>query len=102
LRENAIAERVTVSGRLLLDGLHTLQQQFPALIRDVRGMGLLCAVEFAEQAHSRQVTRLCADRGVLVVPTRNGIVRLLPDLLVSDADIEATLAVLRGTLMELQ
>jgi acetylornithine/N-succinyldiaminopimelate aminotransferase len=101
LRENAVAERVVASGRLLLDGLQSLQQQFPALVRDVRGIGLLCAVEFVEHTHSRQVTRLCADKGLLVVPTRNGIVRLLPDLLVSDADIEATLAVLRGTLAEL-
>jgi acetylornithine/succinyldiaminopimelate/putrescine aminotransferase len=58
-------------------------------------------VEFHDHAHSRQVTRLCADKGLLVVPTRNGVVRLIPDLLVAETDIEAALAMLRGVLAEL-
>jgi acetylornithine/N-succinyldiaminopimelate aminotransferase len=101
LREHKVAERVATSGQLLLAGLQALQQQFPGLVCEVRGVGLLCALEFAEHTHSRTVTRLCADRGLLVVPTRNGIVRLLPDLLVSEADIEAALTVLRGVLAAL-
>ena len=63
--------------------------------------GLLCALEFQDHAHSRAVTRRCADKGLLVVPTRNGIVRLLPDLLVAEADVDAALAVLRGVLAEI-
>lgn len=102
LRDNAIAERVATIGTGLLSGLRDLHQQFPALLRDARGLGLLAALEFHDHAHSRLVTRLCAERGLLVVPTRNGIVRLLPDLLVNAADIEAALAVLRGVLAGLQ
>jgi acetylornithine/N-succinyldiaminopimelate aminotransferase len=101
LRDHDVARRAAASGVILLDGLGALQRQFPALIREVRGLGLLCALEFHEHAHSRQVTRLCSDRGLLVVPTRNGIVRLLPDLLVAEADIAAALTVLRGVLAEL-
>lgn len=98
LRENAVAERVAAAGKRLLQGLDALLQQFPTLLRAVRGIGLLCALEFHDHAHSKAVTRACAQRGLLVVPTRNGIVRLLPDLLVVDADIDAALAVLRGVL----
>lgn len=101
LCEHKIAERVTAVGQVLLQGLLVLQQQFPGLIRKTRGLGLLCAVELHDQAHSRQVTKACADKGLLVVPTRNGIIRLLPDLLVTETDIEAGLAVLRGVLAEL-
>ena len=81
-----------------MDGLRALQRQFPAHVRAVRGIGLLCALEFSDHAHSRTVTQLCAERGLLVVPTRNGIVRLLPDLLVSITDIAAAQAMLRGVL----
>ncbi len=102
LRDNEVAEKVTAKGALLLAGLKDLHRQFPALLRDTRGLGLLCALEFNDHAHSRLVTRLCAERGLLVVPTRNGIVRLLPDLLVAETDIEAALAVLRGVLAGLQ
>jgi acetylornithine/N-succinyldiaminopimelate aminotransferase len=102
LRDHDIAQRVATVGAVLLAGLKDLQQQFPALLRDTRGIGLLCALEFHDHAHSRLVTRLCADRGLLVVPTRNGIVRLLPDLLVAESDVEAALSVLRGVLAGLQ
>ncbi len=101
LREHKVADLVTVSGKLLLEGAQALLQQFPAVLKDVRSIGLLCAFEFHDHAHSREVTRRCADKGLLVVPTRNGIVRLLPDLLVAQTDIEAALAVLRGVLAEL-
>jgi len=102
LRNHEIAARVAQTGATLLGGMKDLQQQFPALLRAARGIGLLCALEFNDHAHSRLVTRLCAERGLLVVPTRNGIVRLMPDLLVSEADVEAALAVLRGVLAGLQ
>lgn len=101
LRNNDIATRVVELGKVLLEGLQSLQQRFPGHVRAVRGLGLLCALEFHDHAHSRQVTRLCADRGLLVVPTRNGVVRLLPDLLVAETDLEAALVVLRGVLAEL-
>jgi acetylornithine/N-succinyldiaminopimelate aminotransferase len=101
LRENKVAERVDLVGSNMLAGLRALQQQFTARVCAVRGVGLLCALEFSDHAYSRTVTQLCAERGLLVVPTRNGIVRLLPDLLVSEADVEAALAVLRGVLAEL-
>lgn len=102
LQDNGIADKVMTKGTLLLAGLEDLQRQFPALLRAARGVGLLCALEFNDHAHSRLVTRLCAERGLLVVPTRNGIVRLVPDLLVAEADLEAALAVLRGVLSGLQ
>ncbi|MEY4642861.1 MAG: hypothetical protein RLZZ227_2855 [Pseudomonadota bacterium] len=101
LRNHHIAARVAELGSHLLAGLQSLQQRFAGHVREVRGLGLLCALEFHDHAHSRRVTRLCADRGLLVVPTRNGIVRLLPDLLVAETDIEAALTVLRGVLAEL-
>jgi acetylornithine/N-succinyldiaminopimelate aminotransferase len=87
LSEQQVAEKVVKSGDILLQQLGSLLQQFPALIRCVRGRGLLCALEFNDPSSTREFTRRCAERGLLVVPTRNGIIRLLPDLLVSEQDI---------------
>jgi acetylornithine/N-succinyldiaminopimelate aminotransferase len=97
-----VAVRAAAAGTTLLNGLHVLQQTFPALISEVRGMGLLCAVEFHDTALSRFVTRRCAEQGLLVVPTRNGIIRLLPDLLVAEAAITEALDILQSVLRECQ
>jgi len=95
LRDNAVAARAAASGEYLLEGLQQLRREYPDLVRAVRGRGLLCAVEFHDQEHSRLATRRAAALGLLVVPTRNGIIRLLPDLLVSPADIDTALLLLR-------
>ncbi|MES2605802.1 MAG: aminotransferase class III-fold pyridoxal phosphate-dependent enzyme [Pseudomonadota bacterium] len=100
LLEHNIASRVELSGEFLLQAVQGLQQSFPQLIRDVRGLGLICALEFYEPALARQLTLRCADAGLLVVPTRNGIIRLLPDLLVTRKDMEVAIAILRQALQE--
>lgn len=98
LREHNIASRVQVSGNFLLQALQALQEAFPQLIKQVRGIGLLCAVEFHDPALARQLTLRCADEGLLVVPTRNGIIRLLPDLLVRREHMETAVATLQRVL----
>lgn len=100
LQEHNVASRVQLSGSFLLQALQALQQRFPQLIRDVRGTGLLCAIEFHDPALARQLTLRCADEGLLVVPTRNGIIRLLPDLLVSRDDMETAVATLQQVLQQ--
>jgi acetylornithine/N-succinyldiaminopimelate aminotransferase len=101
LRDQQVAERVASSGAYLQQGLQQLNMKFPQLIRATRCSGLLCAVEFYDTAHSGVVTRHAAAQGLLVVPTRNGIIRLLPDLLVSNADIDQALATLHEALWKL-
>jgi acetylornithine/N-succinyldiaminopimelate aminotransferase len=94
LSDRKIAEQVTRSGASLLTQLNELMLKFPDLVRYVRGRGLLCALEFHDTGLTRAFTVICAEEGLLVVPTRNGIIRLLPDLLVSPADIENAMTIL--------
>jgi acetylornithine/N-succinyldiaminopimelate aminotransferase len=95
LLQHNVASRVELSGRFLLSSLQGLQQRFPQLIKDVRGIGLLWAIELHDATLARPLTHACAEQGLLVVPTRNGIIRLLPDLLVTRADMESALATLQ-------
>lgn len=99
LQQHDLASQVQQSGIWLLQALAVLQGQYPGLIKHVRGLGLLCAIEFHDAGLARHLTLACADAGLLVVPTRNGVIRLLPDLLVSQADLEAAIAILHRVLM---
>ncbi|HTQ99188.1 MAG TPA: aspartate aminotransferase family protein [Candidatus Acidoferrum sp.] len=98
LERHNVASRVQLSGSFLMQALHGLWQQFPDLIKQVRGLGLLCALELHDHALARPLTLRCAEQGLLVVPTRNGVIRLLPDLLVSRADLETAVAIFREVL----
>ncbi len=100
LLDHNIASRVQLSGGFLLQALQDLQEKFPLLIRQVRGLGLLCAIELHEIALARRLTLRCAEAGLLVVPTRNGIIRLLPDLLVKREDMETAISILQQALQD--
>ena len=55
------------TGRLLLEGLQRLQQQFPRMIKEVRGLGLMIGIEFTDFSDTlpfgaRQVVGLLDDK----------------------------------------
>lgn len=83
LREQNIAAHVAELGALALEDLLNLQQQFPDLIKQVRGRGLMLALELHSDKLVWPLTDVCQQNGLLVTPTRNAVVRLLPSLLLS-------------------
>ncbi len=42
--------------------------------------------------------RPCRERGLLVTPSGNNVIRLLPPLTVTEADLAESLAIIRGVL----
>jgi len=69
-------------------------------IRDVRGRGLLNAVEVDEQ-EGRGAWEIClelAEHGVLCKPTHGNIIRLAPPLVITDAQLEKALDIIAAVL----
>jgi adenosylmethionine-8-amino-7-oxononanoate aminotransferase len=103
-------------GERLMAGLRALMQRHP-VIGDVRGMGLLTAMEFVADrrtmiplpaglnAHDRFV-RLAYERGLIVYSrrTRGGLsgdhVLVCPPLIVTEAEVDELLALLEGALAD--
>ena len=102
LLENDVAAQVERKGQLLLKGLQHLWRKHSELIRDARGVGLLTALELVDDQLVADLTLACEQRGLLITPTRNAIVRLIPDLLVSNAHIEEALTILGHALSSLE
>jgi acetylornithine/N-succinyldiaminopimelate aminotransferase len=101
LLEHDVISEVQRKGRLLLAGLHSLARRYPRFIADTRGLGLLTAIELTDDQLVADLTLACEQRGLLVTPTRNAIIRLIPDLLVSDGHIEEALSTLDQALSSL-
>jgi acetylornithine/N-succinyldiaminopimelate aminotransferase len=69
----------------LRQGLARLQDQFPGLVTEVRGQGLLSGIKVTV-APADVVAAARAER-VLVVGAGDGVVRILPPLIVADHEI---------------
>jgi 4-aminobutyrate aminotransferase-like enzyme len=86
-------------GRILLRGLETLRARH-RVVRDVRGIGLLLAIELASPRVTRRFAAACLERGVILNWTlhRDTVVRLAPPLTITRAEIAHALRVIDAAL----
>jgi len=94
LLQNRMAEEAKKKGKLVMELLQKLVRKYPDAILTARGAGLLCAIEMSTDAQLQLVVQNCLKRGLLVTPTRNNIIRLLPSLLVTESEIHQAVGIL--------
>lgn len=93
-----LLERAQASGALLQQGLERLAQRH-AVIAEVRGVGMMWGVVLKQEG-AGVVTR-CREKGVLINCTHGHVLRLMPAITASEAEIARALAVLDEVLGEL-
>jgi 4-aminobutyrate aminotransferase len=107
VRDEELVANSLAMGNLLHDGLLELQRRFPR-IGDVRGLGLMRALEFVDEfgepdtAITAAVQRTAVSHRLLTLTcgTRGNVVRLIPPLVVSPREIQFGLDALVATLEE--
>jgi len=67
-------------------------------VADVRGTGLLLAVELESGSDAGAVARRCLDRGLIVNAVTPTALRLAPSLLITDAEMDAAVAIIEEVL----
>lgn len=93
--QDQLIEHVRKIGSYLFDQLRSLQSVHPA-IKDVRGRGLLTAVELS--VDNKPVARAAADQGLLVAAGAGNVLRLLPPFIITEKDVDEAMAILDSAL----
>lgn len=91
---DAAAER----GHYLKDRLAELAAEFPGLVHDVRGRGLMCAFSMPSEAQRDWLVARLWDRGVIMLGCGPDSVRFRPALTVSLAELDTAVASVRAAL----
>lgn len=96
LLQDGVLEHCTKMGRLLFQGLQSLQDRFD-FIRQVRGKGLILGVEIERE--SGKIVAECLEAGLLILSAgHNNVLRFLPPLTVKKKDIANGLSILEQVL----
>lgn len=86
-----LVERAKELGEFFQNELKKLAEESNGLIKEVRGLGLLCAIVVDDtKTNGRSAWDLCLlmkDHGVLAKPTHEHIIRLAPPLVISKEDL---------------
>ncbi|OBJ17149.1 L-lysine 6-transaminase [Mycobacterium sp. 1245801.1] len=88
-------------GAHLRDRLDELAEEFPGVVLDPRGRGLMCAFSLPSAADRDELIRLLWRRAVIVLPSGDDGVRFRPALTVSRAEIDAAIRAIRAALRTL-
>ena len=90
LLEEHIPARADTTGRYLRQGMETLKERH-GFITEVRGMGLLLAMEFRDTI-SAAVVGACNEEGLLLNAVRPNAIRFMPPLTISVDEVDEGLA----------
>ncbi len=100
LRDEQLAENSERLGKTLLAKLIELKNEFPALVKEVRGKGLFAALVIKEKdgKGAWDVCLALLENGLLAKPTHGDIIRFAPPLIITEEQLAECISIIRKTL----
>lgn len=102
--DEGLADNALAMGLKFREGLHRIQQQYP-IIKEIRGIGLLNAIELNTSEVSDYGWNLCllmAENGLLAKPTHGNIIRFAPPLCITLGQITQAIDIIGASLSKLE
>jgi acetylornithine/N-succinyldiaminopimelate aminotransferase len=92
LKSENMADKVVAKGKYFKEKLQQLQEKHPDKVKEVRGTGLLLGMELVKKGSP--VVESCLAEGLIVNCTAEKVIRLVPPLIVTEAEIDKAVAIL--------
>ncbi|MEW6213745.1 MAG: acetylornithine transaminase [Nitrospirota bacterium] len=92
LEDGFILDQCIRMGEYLREKLEHLKKEFPSLIVDIRGLGLLLGMEMTRDCEP--IVKACLERGVLLNCASGNVLRFMPPLIVQQKDIDHLIEIL--------
>jgi 4-aminobutyrate aminotransferase len=93
IKDEKLLANATKMGNYMMKELSALRIRHSALIKDVRGLGLMIGVDFGANPPVKSIMNQCLKDGVLMIPTGGDgtVMRLIPPLNVTRAQVDQAL-----------
>lgn len=100
LEAEQILPNVEARGEQLRRGLNAIALKYPQHIAEVRGWGLINGMELTAdtQLTAADVVKAAVDQGLLLVPAGPKVVRFVPPLIVTEAEVKIALQAVENAL----
>jgi len=104
IEETGLVAHAAAMGERLFAGLDSIAEAHPEVVSEVRGMGLMAGVEYAEDSMGPRMSYHLAGHGVLAVYSGNqpAVMRLMPSLVVEEAEVDFLLEALDAAIVDLE
>jgi len=99
LLHGTVIENCRSMGAYFMQGLESLKQRHPSIIKAVRGKGLIIGMEL--NIEGKEIVSTCLKQGIILNCTLDKILRFLPPLIVKKQEIDRCLKILERVLAKL-
>ena len=96
--DHDIGGKVMDTSRFAFGKLMEMKDEFSGIIKEVRGKGLLIALELFSADTALKVKNFCFGKNVIINVTHGSVIRIFPALTISIKELAAGLEVLRQAL----
>jgi acetylornithine/N-succinyldiaminopimelate aminotransferase len=103
LEAENILQNVQQRGEQLRVGLRAIAQKYPHLFREVRGWGLINGIELSPEINltSIDLVKAAMEEGLLLAPAGAKVLRFVPPLVVSEAEVDQAITILEKVIEQL-
>ena len=92
VREKHLLDHVNEVGAYLKQKLEAFCLQYPTLIKEVRGMGLILGLQLTKPG--REIVNECLEYGAIINCTAGDVLRFVPPLIITKANVDELCAIL--------
>ena len=98
IEEENLVENAQIQGNVLLSGIRELATEFPDIVSNPRGRGLMCAFDAPDDKIRDRIIRALLDEKLLIVGCGIKGIRFRPHLIVRKEEIHQGLDIIRHVL----
>ena len=100
IEKDNLTQKAEKTGKFLLNQLEELSQEFPGLISNARGKGLICAFDLPNSELRNQLIKEAFKRKVLLLGAGEKTIRFRPALVITEEDITKGINVIKDILLK--
>ena len=104
IEETGLVDHAAAMGELLLAGLRSIAKENDDVVDEVRGLGLMVGIQYAEDSMGPRMSYHLAQHGVLAIYSGNqpAVMRLMPSLVIEESEVEFLLHAMELALKDLK
>jgi len=102
IEEENLVENARVFGTYLIKQLEDLQNEFPNVVSNARGLGLFCAFDLNTPAERNKLKNSCYEKGLIILGCGERSMRFRLPLNVSKSEIDLGISIIKKAMKGLQ
>lgn len=100
LADTSLQNDVLAKSEVFREGFEELRQQFPELIREIRGRGLILGLQLTQDP--TPIIKAARERGLLIITCGTNTLRFVPPLNITEDEIRSGLRILSDAIKSTQ